>query len=75
MMQSSSSLPPLTPDLSVHRVETAPAAAEVLQANSDDRWARWATSDASRTFVSERRFQIIAAIIGAGVIAWLMLTM
>jgi hypothetical protein len=53
---------------------TAPASSEVRQAHSDDRWNRRAISDASRDFISQRRFQIIAAIIAAGLLAWVMLT-
>jgi len=50
------------------------ASLETQQVHSDDRWSRWEIKTASRNFVSERRFQIIAGVIATGVIAWLIWT-
>ena len=51
-----------------------PASEETRRSNSEDRWARWAVKGARRDFISQRRFQIIAGIIAAGVTAWLIWT-
>jgi len=52
-----------------------PPGADVQREQSDDRWARWAVKNTNRDFTTRRRLQIIAGVIGAGLIAWFMWTL
>jgi len=52
-----------------------PAPPDVHRQHSDDRWARWAVKNTSRDFTTKRRIQIIAGVIGGGLIAWFMWTL
>ena len=65
---------PVQPESATIAAVVPAASVETKQVHSDDRWSRWEIETASRNFVSERRFQIIAGVIATGVIAWLIWT-
>jgi hypothetical protein len=48
--------------------------ADLLQEHAADRWDRFAVAAAQRSDAGRRSFQIVAAVIAVGVLAWMLLT-
>ena len=53
---------------------TQPASAETMAEHSEARWADWQRRGVARDDARSHRTWIIAAVVGAGLIAWLLVT-
>ena len=64
-------MPLFTPDRPDVLTDRAPALAAARAANSDSRWARWATAGARHDSMGRRSGWLIASVVAAGTLTWL----
>ena len=67
-------MPIFTPDRPDVPTNHAAAMAAVRAENSDSRWARWTTAGAQHDSMNRRSGWLIASIVAAGTLTWLLTT-
>jgi hypothetical protein len=64
-----------TPTKDIHGATARAASAETKAEHSDARWADWQRRGGANDDATRRRSRIIAAVMGAGLVAWLVFTL